>query len=305
MSSVEFHADCAINHLGNLNLLLRMVDKAKWAGCDAIKIQRKEVSSFYLQEKLACPVKCQAPGSCGGSCNKLLPYGRTYGEYRSAFEFDMDQLEIFDRACKQAGLPWYATIQDEVGLTMFEAFDLPMYKVPSCDARNKPFLELIHEVLPKDKLIVMSVAGSTLSEIANSLEIFSGRRMYLLHCIAEYPSYDEGVRLGNIPILEREFGSDLITIGYSGHEEGIQASLGAVDIGAKVVNRHFILVRTDLLERTECALEPEEFKTLIDKVHQGKLEYDLPVKAFDSWFGMTKVESRFLKDQEYKGLHDG
>jgi len=290
---IEFHADCAINHLGNLNLLLRMVKKAKWAGVDAIKIQRKDVNTFYPPEKLNKPVK------------NVLPYGKTYGEYRSTFEFDMEQLSIFDRACRQADLPWYATIQDEVGLTMFGAFDLAMYKVPSCDARNKPFLELIHEVLPKDKLIVMSVAGSTLSEIANSLEIFSGRRMYLLHCIAEYPSYDEGVRLGNIPILEREFGSDLITIGYSGHEEGIQASLGAVDIGAKVVNRHFILVRTDLLERTECALEPEEFKTLIDKVHQGKLEYDLPVKAFDSWFGMTKVESRFLKDQEYKGLHDG
>jgi len=284
---IEFHADCAINHLGNLNLLLRMVEKATWAGVHAIKIQRKDVATFYPTEKLNELV------------SNVLPYGKTYGEYRSTFEFDMEQLGIFDRACRKVGLPWYATIQDEVGLTMFGAFDLPMYKVPSCDARNKPFLEVIHSVLPKDKLIVMSVAGSTLSEIAESLDIFSGRRVYLLHCIAEYPSDDKGLRLGNIPVLQREFGGESITIGYSGHEEGIQASLAAIDIGARVVNRHFILVKTNLLERTECALEPEEFKHLIDNPREG---YSLPEEAFDSWFGMTGEESRFLNDQEYKGL---
>ncbi len=287
---IEFHADFAINHLGNLNLLLRMTEKAKWAGCDYVKIQHKDINSFYSLDKLNKRI------------SEMLPYGKLYGEYRSMFEFDYNQLVLFDDYCKKIKMKWYATIQDIPSIYLFLKFNLDKYKVPSCDARNKPFLQIINSELPDDKEIVISVAGSTLKEIEESLNFFNGRKIYLLHCVAEYPCFVEDLRLGNIEVLKKEFESDKIVIGYSGHEEGIEASLAAYDLGAEIINRHFSILRHNLLERVECSLEPEEFKTLIDLIKDGCYEYSLSPKAYESWFGMTKDEKQFLKDQEYKGV---
>ena len=285
----SFVAEFTTNHMGNLNVLLRMVERAAAAGCDYIKMQKKDVETFYTKEKLDVPY--------------LSPYGKTYREYRSIFEFGEEDYTRFDRHCRNQGIRWFSTVQDVPSLYFMLRYDIQLYKVASCNARNKEFLKEVARSVPKGLGIVISVAGSTLQEIEESLKIFGDHQVYLLHCVAEYPCPPQALRLGNIQVLEERFACDWVSIGYSGHEEGIIPTLAAIDLGARMIERHFCLSRHSFVHHIECSLEPQEYKELVDIVRSGAdlkgLYTGLPPSAFDSYFGMNEVERSFLIEQTY------
>ena len=83
VNRTKFVAEFTTNHMGNLNVLLRMAERAAEAGCDLIKMQKKDVESFYSQAKLDAPYES--------------PYGHTYRDYRSIFEFGVEDFGRFDR----------------------------------------------------------------------------------------------------------------------------------------------------------------------------------------------------------------
>ena len=284
-----FVAEFTTNHMGNLNVLLKMVERAAAAGASLIKMQKKDVETFYSQEKLNAPY--------------LSPYGQTYRDYRSLFEFDDEDYERFDRACKKHGIEWFSTVQDLPSLDFMLRYDLKLYKVASSNARNRRFLEELAEKIPVDKTIVLSVAGSTLEQIEDTLEIFHRHRMYVLHCVAQYPCPDPALRLGNIAVLKERFGSERVRIGYSGHEEGIAPSLAAIDMGAEMVERHFCLSRHSFVHHIECSLEPHELAELVTLAHGDRKPGEgcetLDPRAYESHFGMTKVERSFLVEKTY------
>jgi N-acetylneuraminate synthase len=131
-----FVAEFTTNRMGNLNVLLRMVERAAWAGASLIKMQKKDVETFYAKEKLDAPYDS--------------PYGKTYRDYRSIFEFGREDFERFDRACKQHGIGWFSTVQDIPSLEFMLGFDLPVYKLASSNARNRPLLEECARQIPRD-----------------------------------------------------------------------------------------------------------------------------------------------------------
>lgn len=296
---VEIVAEFTTNHLGNLNLLLRMVDAAAAAGADTIKMQKKDVDTFYAPEKLARPFES--------------PYGKTYGDYRRVFEFGADDFARMDERCRERDVAWFATAQDSGSFGILRrwraahqwSMAYPRYKVASSNARNIAFLQHIATELPPRYEIVLSVGGSALSEIETAMDILQPMsRVWLLHCVAEYPTKPERARLGNIPELKRRFGDDRIRIGYSGHEEGIAATLAAVDLGAEMIERHFCLSRHSFAHHIECSLEPEEFGAMVQLIrgpaaarHQYAATLPCPSRATD--FGMTESERAFLVEQAY------
>lgn len=285
----KFVAEFTTNHMGNLNVLLRMVEKAAEAGCDYIKMQKKDVNSFYSQEKLDAPFSS--------------PYGKTYRDYRTIFEFDEEDLDRFDEACRAHGIQWFCTVQDIPSLESLLRYDLPRYKVASSNARNHILLAEMSRSIPRDRSIVISVGGSTLQEVEDSLKILSRHRVWLLHCVAQYPCPPEALRLGNIRVLRQKFASDRVTVGYSGHEEGIAPTLAAIDMGAEVVERHFCLSRHSFVHHIECSLEPEEFREMTTLARSDRRPGEgcesLPAKAYDIHFGMSSIERSFLVEQSY------
>jgi len=284
-----FVAEFTTNHMGNLNVLLRMVERAVWAGCSYIKMQKKDVESFYSKEKLESPYES--------------PYGRTYRDYRTMFEFGEEDWDRFDHACRELGVEWFCTAQDIPSLHFMLRYDLPCYKIASSNARDRGFLEEMARIIPHDKTIVMSVGGSTLQQVEDSLKIFNNHPVWLLHCVAQYPCSPDALRLGNIRALRRNFADDRVRIGYSGHEEGFIPSLAAIDMGAEVVERHFCLSRYSFVHHIECSLEPEEYREMVETVHAGwcsaKVRESLPAEAYATYFGMSDVERTFLVEQTY------
>lgn len=293
---MEFVAEFTTNHMGNLNILLRMVEAAAWAGADIIKMQKKDVETFYSQEKLNSAYES--------------PYGKTYRDYRSIFEFDHDDYQRFDARCKAEKIAWFSTIQDEPSYDFMASYDLPIYKVASINARNQDFLRATAERIPADKRIVISVAGSDLRQIEQAIELFPHHQINILHCVAQYPCPSDQLRLGNIPVLKRQFGDDRVKIGYSGHEMGIEPSLAAIALGAEMVERHFALSRHSFVHHIECSLEPGEFQKMvaISKSVGDLTPYieKLPREALSSSFGMSTTEKDFLVDHQYgrKYLHE-
>lgn len=287
--SVEFVAEFTTNHMGNLNLLLRMVDEAKAAGASVIKMQKKDVERFYDRDKLDEPYRS--------------PYGKTYRDYRSLFEFDDRSFRVFDTHCRKRGIAWFATAQDSESLAFLESFATRSIKVASINARNERFLRELAERIPTHKRVVISVAGSTLKEIERTLAIFAAHEVRLLHCVAQYPCPPENLRLGNIPILRKEFRDDRIGVGYSGHEVGVTPSLAAVELGAELVERHFCVSRASFVHHIECSLEPDEFARLVKTAHSGtdlnRYVEGLPREALRSHFGMSDVERKFLVQNQY------
>ena len=160
------------------------------------------------------------------------PYGNNYEDYRSIFEFNEEDFIRFDRKCKECGVDWFATAQDLKSLKFLLEFNLPLYKVASSNSRDKDLLTEIAMNIPLDKEVVISIAGSTLSEVEDSINLFPNHKLHILHCVAEYPCSTQNLRLGNIPVLIEKFQSDRISIGYSGHEVGIVPTFAAIDLGA-------------------------------------------------------------------------
>lgn len=282
-------AEFTTNHMGNFNVLIRMTERAKAAGCDYIKMQKKDVESFYPQEKLRSALES--------------PYGKTYGEYRSMFEFAIEDYDRFDSYCRDLGVKWFSTVQDSYSLHFMLRYGLPFYKVASSNSRNKALLTEMAYSVPRDAGIVMSVGGSTLQEIEESLKLISDHQVHLLHCVAEYPCPPHSLRLGNIRSLERHFRCSNVSIGYSGHETGFGPTLAAVDLGASMVERHFCLSRFSFVHHIECSLEPDEFRELAQIIRGGgdlaAMYAELPESAFNTAFGMSDRERRFLIDGIY------
>ncbi len=282
---VELVAELTTNHAGNMNVLLRMVDAAVDAGATCIKMQKKDVETFYSQEKL--------------DLEYASPYGQTYREYRTMFEFPLEDWVRFDKHCMYWAIPWFATPQDLPSLDFLLSFQSCRYKVSSSNARDIDFLVAVADRIESESEIVLSVAGSTLDQIAESLDVFHDfRRVWLLHCVAQYPCSIRDLRLGNIAELKKRFGSDRVRIGYSGHEEGWAPSLVAAQLGAEMIERHFCLSRHSFVHHIECSLTPPEFATMARAIRDGKTA-ELPPVAHRIEFGMSDEEKLFLENQTY------
>lgn len=304
----EIVAEFTVNHCGNLNLLLRMVEEAAKAGADSIKMQKKDVEGYYTQAKLDTPYES--------------PYGHTYRDYRTLFEFERhDDWHALDRTCTTNHLPWFATVQDKPSLTFLytpwrQCTWGPRgsycgtawkrrWKVASSNARKRDFLQWLAAEIPTTDEIVVSVGGSLPTDIEDTLRHFDKhRRIYLLHCVAEYPCKPENTRLGNIIELKRLFETDRVRIGYSGHELGYLPTLAAVDLGAEMIERHFCLSCHSFVHHIECSLEPHEFGEMVQMIRGPKAAREamwrhLPQEAFATRFGMTEQEEAFLVKQTY------
>jgi len=286
---VKFIAEFTTNHMGNLNLLLKMVDAASKINCDYIKMQKKDVYKFYTKDKL--------------NMHYDSPYGKTYGEYRETFEFDKKQFDIFDEKCKEKKIKWFATFQDIESLQFLLEYNLDMYKIASANARNYKLLEKTSKLIDNDRTIIISLAGNTLKQIEKTLSCFPKHNLIVNHCVAEYPCDFTNLRLGNIHVLKEKFENSRVKVGYSGHEKGIEPSLAALDMDIEYLERHFCLSRTSFVHHIDCSLTPDEYKKIINLYKRNdnlnKYYQTLPEEAFTSKFGMTHMEKSFLVKNTY------
>lgn len=218
-------AEIGINHNGSIALAQKMIDGAVFAGCDAVKFQKRTPE--------LCVPKDQ------WNIERDTPWGRmTYIEYRHKVEFELDQYNEINEYCKQKNIDWFASPWDEEALEFMEQFNPIMYKVASASLTDSLLLKKMRAT---GKPIMLSTGMSTIEEIEEAVNLLGRENLLIAQSTSTYPCALNELNLRVIQTLKQKFPE--VPIGYSGHETGLAPTLASIALSASFVERHITLDR--------------------------------------------------------------
>jgi len=252
-------AEIGNNHNGSFNLAKEMIDKAILAGANCVKFQMRTLNEVYRKQS---------------SKKSGEDLGTEYIiDLLKKFELSLEQQKDLSNYCKSKGILYMCTPWDTKSVEILEKFNVPAYKVASADLTNIPLLDTLAKT---KKPLILSTGMSNNDEINFTVDFLNKRKVkfVLLHCNSTYPAPVQDINLNWIKELKEIHN----LVGYSGHERGINISLGAIALGAKVIERHFTLDRKMEGPDHAASLEFNEFKKLIE----GCREIELALGNSDS-----------------------
>ena len=241
-------AEIGNNHQGSLEKAKELLQAARDAGVDAVKLQKRSNRRLYTRALYESPY------------DNEQSFGATYGEHREALELDADAFrELRDHAA-ELGIVFFATAFDEESADLLEALDLPAYKIASGDLRNTP---LLRHIASFGKPMIVSTGGATLEDVDRAVETIVplNPAVCLLQCTAAYPAAVEELELGVIETFRARYPE--LVIGLSDHQDGIAMSLVAYMLGARIVEKHFTLSHTAKGTDHAFSLMPEGMRKLV------------------------------------------
>lgn len=242
-------AEAGVNHNGQLDLALQLVDKAVEAGADCVKFQ-----TFITENEIS------------KNAQKAEYQKDTTGEEENEFEMvkklelTFEQFREIADYCKRKGILFLSTPFDLESIDFLDRMDIFCWKVPSGEITNLPYLIKIAKT---NRDVIMSTGMCDLEEIRTAMEVlrkYGSGNITLLHCNTEYPTPFEDVNLNAMITLQREFG---VTVGYSDHTTGIEVPIAAAAMGAKVIEKHFTLDRNMEGPDHKASLEPQELAQMV------------------------------------------
>lgn len=267
-------AELSANHGGSLDIALETVRAAKRAGADAIKLQTYTADTITLNVKTD-DFKIKQGTAWDGQY--------LYDLYTDAsLSWDWHK-PIFEEAKKQ-GLVCFSSPFDKTAVDFLESYNVPAYKIASFEITDIPLIEY---VASKGKPVIIStgIAGIEDIELALATCRKAGNNdITLLQCTSAYPAAPEDANLLTIPDIKIRFG---VTAGLSDHTMGIEAPVVAVALGAKVIEKHFILDKAIGGPDAHFSLNESEFKQMVTAVRlaekmMGKVDYELDAKKLKS-----------------------
>jgi sialic acid synthase SpsE len=237
-------AEITNNHLGDLKRLLKMTLLAKQAGADYVKIQKRDVLSFYTKDQLNEPY--------------ASPFGTTKREYRLGVELSEWDIDVFDQYCNMIGIDWFCSVLDIPSYEIIKKYG-KMIKIPSTVSNYRGLYEHIAKDSPE---VVISTGMTDQGFTDYVLDLFGDP--YLLHCVSSYPAPPEDLNLSVIKNYHKS--------GYSSHDEGWLGSVMAVAAGAKMIEKHVKLGSTDWVHFDHVALDLEtEFPDYVKMLRQAEV----------------------------------
>jgi len=243
-------AEIGINHNGSLETAKALIDAAKWAGADAVKLQKRTVEIVYAGQ-LDKP--------------RESPWGKTNGDQKRGLEFGRTAYDTINSYCRHVGIRWFASAWDFPSLLFLRKYDLPYQKIASAMVTN---LEFVQMVAAEQKPIFMSTGLSTMEEIEAAYNVImkEGATCTLMHCVGTYPCPESDLNLRMIQVLAERFPN--LPIGYSGHEASVSPSVVAAALGAVAIERHITLDRSMYGSDQAASLEPNGFRTMVDQIRK-------------------------------------
>ncbi len=246
-------AEAGVNHNGRLDLAYGLVDAAKRTGADAVKFQ-----AFKAEELVSpnAPLAAYQKQTLQGSIKNQF-------DLIKSLELSMEDFRKIQTYCRKKNILFLVTPFDHQSVDLLQALNVAMFKIPSGEITNVPFLKYVAQ---KQKPILLSTGMSTLEEVKEAVKAIyqtRNRQLVLLHCVSEYPAPMEDLNLRAITTLQKRFGLD---IGFSDHSLGIEASVAAVALGAKVIEKHMTLDKTMPGPDHKASLDTKEFAQLVKAI---------------------------------------
>lgn len=246
-------AEAGVNHGGDLQVARALIDAAADAGCDAVKFQTFRAEALASPQARTAAYQ-KANGAEEGQLDMLRRLELPYAAHPALKDHARDR-----------GIAFFSTAFDPASVDFLQSLDIPIWKIPSGEITNYPFLVRIAGM---GKPILLSTGMSTTSEIQQAVEVLTDHgvsldQICILHCNTEYPTPMQDVNLRAMPGFGLAFGT---AYGYSDHTLGHTAAVAAVALGAKVLEKHFTLDRRLPGPDHKASLEPGELADLVAAV---------------------------------------
>ncbi|MDO3642480.1 N-acetylneuraminate synthase [Mucilaginibacter sp. L3T2-6] len=253
MNRTVIIAEAGVNHNGDIDIAKRLIDAAAEAGADYVKFQTFKASK--LVSKAAQKADYQNTNTANDKESQL--------EMLQKLELsEADHFLLLDY-CKEKGISFFSTAFDLDSLDFLKELGLTLYKIPSGEITNLPYLEKVAKLADE---IIISTGMSTMSEIADAVSVLkeqSTAKITVLHCNTEYPTPFSDVNLLAMNSIGNSFD---VAVGYSDHTTGIEVPIAAVTLGAEIIEKHFTLDKSLPGPDHAASLEPDELKAMVTAI---------------------------------------
>ena len=259
MKRVTVIAEAGPNHNGKLKLAYKLIDIAKKSGADFVKFQTS-IPEMHIS-KFAQKAKYQIKNTKKGG-NQL--------EMSKKISLTYDQFRKLKKYCKKRKIEFLSTPFDLKSIDFLKSLKMKYFKIPSGEITNLPYLNKIGKLKKK---VILSTGMANMKEISGALEILVSngtkkKNITVMQCNTEYPTPLKDVNLKAMLTIKNFFRVD---IGYSDHTEGIEASLAAVALGAKIIEKHFTINKSLIGPDHKTSITGNELKNLVQGIKKVSL----------------------------------
>lgn len=257
MNKIFIIAEAGVNHNGSLDLAKKLIDVAVDAGADAVKFQTFKADKLVSKSAQKADYQKQT----------TLAEESQY-EMIKKLELDENVHRELIRHCIEKQIMFLSTPFDHDSIDMLNAFKMPIFKIPSGEITNLPYLRHIGRL---GKEVILSTGMADLGEIEDALDVLiqagtPKEKITVLHATTEYPCPIDEVNLLAMQTINAAFD---VKVGYSDHTQGIEVPIAAVALGACVIEKHFTLDRTMEGPDHKASLEPEELKAMVQAIRNA------------------------------------
>ena len=254
-SKVIIIAEAGVNHNGNFENAKKLILAASNAGADYVKFQTFKADK--LVSKDAKKAEYQKAN--------LKEGGDTQYEMLKKLEISEEWHYELIKYANKCGIKFLSTGFDEDSIDFLDSLKIDLFKIPSGEITNKPYLE---HIAKKGKPVVISTGMSNLQEIKDAVDVFQKNKIAknditILHCNTEYPTPMQDVNLLAMNTIQKEL---KVNVGYSDHTLGIEVPIAAVALGAVIIEKHFTLDRNMIGPDHLASLIPAELKQMVTSI---------------------------------------
>lgn len=236
-------AEGCVNHNGDFDTAIALCDAAKAAGADAIKFQL-----HYPEHEMVA---------------ELMPasdnFAKPLDEIVRETHLTEEQHAALRDHCRELGLEYLCTAYSREAADTLAELGVRMFKIGSGETTNHPLLRWIAR---HGRPMLVATGMAELEEVDRTVEVLreTGIEFGLMHCTSEYPPVYEDINLAVIPFYQQRYG---VVVGHSDHSPDITTALGAVALGAHLVEKHFTLTRDQPGPDHPVSIEPDELTELV------------------------------------------
>jgi len=256
-------AEIGQNHQGDIEHAKKLVSVAAELGVNAVKSQKRDTRTLLTDEEYDRPY--DSPNA----------FAKTYGLHRDALELSVEQHLELKECAESLGIEYFVSPWDPISSSQMTEIGMDIFKIASAGITDE---ETVRSACASGKPVIISTGMSTEKQISQCVEWLRDEgieKKYILHCTSTYPSKFSELNLSYIKVLSENFPD--CEVGFSGHHQGIAMDVASVAMGAKIVERHFTLDRTQKGGDHAASLEPSGM---------GKLVRD--IRALENAFGDGK-----------------
>jgi len=254
MKKIIIIAEAGVNHNGSIDLAKKLIDVAVQAGVDYVKFQTFKTELAVSKNTKKAEYQKQTTNA-------------EESQFDMIKKLELDKkahIELIDY-CNKKNIKFISSPFDLESIDLLYELNIPLYKIPSGEITNYPYLKKIAE---KKLPVIMSTGMANMREIGDAFDVLlenglQKTQITILHTNTEYPTPIQDVNLKAMLTIKKEFD---VEVGYSDHTNGIEVDIAAAALGARVIEKHFTLDKTMKGPDHKASLEPKELIAMVKAI---------------------------------------